>query len=50
MKEYIAKIKSSPDVFTFADKTNNIYKTSPQEHQKLLFNNVTKSYQKSQNV
>ena len=47
MKEDIVQIKSSPDVFTFADKTNNIYQTSPQEYQKLLFNNVTKSYQKS---
>ena len=44
MKEDIAQIKSSPDVLIFADKTNNIYKTSPQEYQKLLFNNVTKSY------
>ena len=47
IKEDIAQIKSSPDVLIFADKTNNIYKTSPQEYQKLLFNNVTKSYQKS---
>ena len=47
MKEDIAQIKSSPYVLIFADKTNNIYKTSRHEYQKLLFNNVTKSYQKS---
>ena len=47
MKEDIVQIKSSPDVLIFADKANNIYKTSPQEYQKLLFNNVTKSYEKS---
>ena len=47
LKEDITQIKSSPDFFIFADKTNNIYKSTPQEYQKLLFNNVTKSYQKS---
>ena len=47
MKEDTAQIKSSCDVFIFADKTNNLYKSSPQEYQKLLFNNITKSYQKS---
>ena len=47
MKEDISQIKSSPDILIFTDKINNIYKTSPQEYQKLLFNNnITKSYQK----
>ena len=32
MKEGIAQIKSSPDILIFADKTNHLYKTSPQEH------------------
>ena len=41
------KIKSSPNVFVFADKTNNIYKMSKDHHQKLLHDNVTKTYQKA---
>ena len=47
MKKDIAQIKSSNDVFIFTDKTNNFYKSSPGEYQKLLLNNITKSYQKS---
>ena len=47
IKEDIAQIKSSRDVSIFADKTNNLYKSSPVECKKLLFNNLTKSYQKS---
>ena len=41
------EIKSSPNVFTFADKSSNIYKTTPREYNKLLKNNITKSYKKS---
>ena len=40
-------IKSSPDVYTFADKTTNIYKLPPQDYKKLLHENITKSYKKS---
>ena len=47
MKEDITQIKSSHDVFIFADTTNNLYKSSPEEYKKLLFNNITKSYRKS---
>ena len=47
MKEDIAHIKSSNDILIFADKTNNLYKTSEEEYKKLLFNNITKSYRKS---
>ena len=32
MKEDIAQIRSSNDVFIFADKTNNLYKSSPEEY------------------
>ena len=46
MKEDIAQIKSSHDVFKFADKTSNLYKSSPEEYKKLSFNNITKPYQK----
>ena len=47
MKEDIAQIKSCYDIFIFANKTNNLYKSLPEEYKKLLFTNVTKSYRKS---
>ena len=47
IKEDIAQIKSSHDVFIFANKTNNLYKSSPEEYKKLLFDNITKSYRSS---
>ena len=40
-------IKSSPDVYAFADKTANIYKLPLQDYRKLLHQNITKSYKKS---
>ena len=40
-------IKSSPDVYAFADKTANIYKLPRQDYRKLLHENITKSYKKS---
>ena len=45
--EDIHKIKISPNVFVFANKTNNIYEISKDHHQKLLHDNVTKIYQKA---
>ena len=47
MKEDISSINSSPDVFIFADKTNNIYKALPEQYKKFLKENVTKTYKKS---
>ena len=47
LKEDILNIKSSPDVYTFADKTTNIYKLPPQDYKKLLHENITKSYKKA---
>ena len=47
MKEDISSINSSLDVLIFADKTNNIYKAPPEQYQKLLKENVTKTYKKS---
>ena len=44
LNEDILNIKSSPDVYAFADKTDNIYKLSPQDYRKLLHENITKSY------
>ena len=42
LNEDIRKIKSSPDVFIFAGKTNDIYEISKHHHQNLLHDNVTK--------
>ena len=39
MKSDISEIKSSPNVFIFADKTSNIYKAAPREYNKLLKDN-----------
>ena len=43
----IRKIKSSPYLFVFADKRNNIYEMSKDHHKKLLHDNVTQTYQKA---
>ena len=43
LKEDILNIKSSPNVYTFADKTTNIYKLPPEDYKKLLHENITKS-------
>ena len=48
MKSDILDIKSSPNVLIFADETSNIYKTAPQEYNKLLKDNI-KSDEKSTN-
>ena len=32
LKDYIVNIKSSTDVYAFADKTTNIYKLLPQDY------------------
>ena len=47
LSEDIRKIKSSPNVFVFVDKTNYIYEMSKDHHKKLLHDNVTKTYQKA---
>ena len=47
MKSDISGIKSSPNVFIVADKTSNIYKAASREYNKLLKDNITKSYKKS---
>ena len=40
-------IKSSDSVFVKADKTSNIYKIENQPYQKVLHDNITKSYKKA---
>ena len=45
----LKKVKSSPNVFLFADKTRNVYATSPENYNKILKENVTKTYMIAQN-
>ena len=47
LKKDNKKIKSSPNVFILADKTGNIYEYKPEEHSKLLKENITKTYKKA---
>ena len=47
LSEDIRKIKSSPNVFVFADKRNTIYEMSKDHRKKLLDDNVTQTYQKA---
>ena len=34
-------------MFVFADKTNNIHETKSEDHEKLILENITKTYQKA---
>ena len=47
LKLDISKIKSSENMSIFADKTNYIYEMKPQDHEKLIMENITKTYQKA---
>ena len=47
LKADILNIKSSPNVLVFADKTTNIYSMSPEDHEKLIKENITKTYKKA---
>jgi hypothetical protein len=40
----LKKINSSPNIFIFADKTRNIYEASLDTYNKLLHDNITKTY------
>ena len=42
----ISKIKSSANMFIFADKTNNIYEMKPLNHENIIMENISKTYQK----
>ena len=44
LKKHIQKVNSSENVFIFADKTRNLYEASPSTYNKLLAENITKSY------
>ena len=47
MKTDIVSYKMSKDIYIFADKTNNLYKTDVKNYNKLLINNISKTYKKS---
>ena len=42
----LKKINSSDKMFVFADKTRNIYQTSLDAYNKLLHDNITKTYKR----
>ena len=47
LKSDISKVKCSKNLFVFADKTSNIYELSKDSYDKLLAENVTKTYKKA---
>ena len=47
MKAYIDSIKRSKNSYIFVDKTNNLYETDVKKYNKLLINNISKAYKKS---
>ena len=47
MKEDINEIKTSDKTFVAADKSRHIYKMEKQQYTKLLTENITKTYKKS---
>ena len=47
LKRDVKKINSSHKALVFADKSRNVYKLEKPKYQKLLRENITKSYRKS---
>ena len=47
IKHDILKIKSSPNMYVFADKTANLHKIPPNDCKRLLHENIIKTYKKS---
>ena len=47
LKTDVSKIKANKNILVFADKTSNIYELSPDQHEKLLLENITKTYKKA---
>ena len=47
LKNDTEHIKKSNKIFVFADKLRNIYEVKQEEHKKLLKENITKNYKKS---
>lgn len=49
LKNIIKKVKESPNVIIHSDKTKNMYTIPPAEYKKILTDNITKEYKKSDN-
>ena len=47
LKEDLSKIRKSRHMLAFADKTNNVYEMKSEDHEKLILENITKTYQKA---
>ena len=47
LKEDLSKIRKSRNMFVFTDKTNNVYEMKSEDHEKLILENITKTYQKA---
>ena len=47
LKEDIKKVRESPNMLVFADKSTNVYELKPEDHQKFLQNKITKTYKKA---
>jgi hypothetical protein len=45
----LKKVKTSPNVFVFADKTKNVYETTPENYNIIVKDNVTKTYKLTDN-
>ena len=50
MKADVDSIKRSKNIYILADKTNNLYETDVKNYNKLLINNISKTYKKSDSV
>ena len=47
LKEDLSKIRKSRNILVFADKTNNVYEMKSEDHEKLILEIITKTYQKA---
>jgi hypothetical protein len=47
LSEEVKKVNTSNNVFVFADKTKNIYETTPENYNKILRESITKTYKLS---
>ena len=47
LKEDLSKIRKSRHMLAFVDKTNNVYEMKSEDHEKLILDNITKTYQKA---
>ena len=47
LKEDLSKIRKSRNILVFADKTNNVYEMKSEDHEKLILETITKTYQKA---